>query len=59
VNIKGTYNPNEPNLCLVGGQLLPIDTTALLLAGSQMTAAWMIPVIVAAIGIGIVLARKL
>jgi len=42
----------------VGGELLPIDTTALLLAGAQMNAAWMIPVIVSAIGIGIVIARK-
>jgi len=31
----------------------------LLLAGAQMNAAWMIPVIVLAIGIGIVIARKL
>jgi len=58
VNIKGTYNPNEPNLCLVGGILIPIDTTMVLLAGSQMTASWMIPVIVAGIGIAIVIARK-
>ncbi len=42
----------------IGGELLPIDTTMVLLAGSQMTAAWMIPVIVAGIGIGIVIARK-
>jgi len=59
VNIKGTYNPNEPNLCLVGGILIPIDTTMVLLAGSQMTASWMIPVIVAGIGFAIVIARKL
>jgi len=43
---------------VVGGELLPIDTTTLLLAGAQMNAAWMIPVIVSAIGIGIVIARK-
>jgi len=42
----------------VGGELLPIDTSALLLAGAQMNAAWMIPVIVSAIGIGLVIARK-
>ncbi len=58
VNIKGTYNPNEPNLCFVGGILIPIDTTMVLLAGSQMTASWMIPVIVAGIGFAIVIARK-
>ncbi len=42
----------------VGGQLIPLDTTMVLAAGAQYTAAWMIPVIVSAIGIGIVLARK-
>jgi len=43
----------------VGGTMIPIDTTSLLLAGAQMNAAWLIPVIVSAIGIGIVIARKL
>ena len=42
---------------LVGGELLPIETTSLLLAGAQ-SFSWMIPVIVSAIGIGIVIARK-
>ena len=42
----------------VGGTMIPLDTTALLLAGAQMNAAWIIPVIVSAIGIGIVIARK-
>ena len=42
----------------IGGVLLPIDTTALLLANTQMNAAWMIPVIVAGIGFAIVIARK-
>jgi len=43
---------------MVSGTIIPIDTTSLLLAGTQMTAAWMIPVIVAGIGIAVVLARK-
>jgi len=43
----------------VGGTMIPIDTTALLLAGAQMNAAWLIPVIVVAIGFAIVIARKL
>ena len=43
----------------VGGTLISIDTTTLVLAGTQMNAAWMIPVLVSAIGIGIVIARKL
>ena len=42
----------------VGGELLPIDSTALLLAGVQANALWLIPAIVAATGIGIVIARK-
>ena len=43
---------------VVGGSIIPIDTTSLLLAGTQMTASWMIPVIVAGIGFAIVIARK-
>jgi len=42
----------------VGGELIPLDTTALILAGAQMNAAWMIPVIVSGIGFAIVIARK-
>jgi len=42
----------------VGGVFIGIDKTAVLLAGAQMTSAWLIPIIVASIGIGIVLARK-
>ena len=52
------FNDNLPNLCLVGGSLTPIDTTMVLLGATQTAASWMIPAIVAAIGIGIVLARK-
>ncbi len=42
----------------IGGTLVPIDTTSLLLVGAQSTAAWMIPVIIAGIGIAIVIARR-
>jgi len=47
-------------MCLspVGGEMINVDSSALILAGSQTTAAWILPVIVSAIGIGIVLARK-
>jgi len=41
----------------VGGEFIPIETTSLLLASAQ-SFSWMIPVIVSAIGIGIVIARK-
>ena len=47
-----------PFICPVGGEFLPIDSSALLLAGVQANALWLIPVIVAATGIGIVIARK-
>jgi len=45
-------------LPLVGGELIPLDTTSLIVAGAQMNASWMIPVIVSGIGIAIVIARK-
>jgi len=43
---------------VVGGIFEGVDTTSLLLTGAQMNAAWMLPVIVSAIGIAIVIARK-
>jgi len=43
----------------IGGELIPLDTTMVLLAGTQMTTAWLIPVIVSVIGIGLVITRKL
>ena len=42
----------------VGGELIPLDTTMVLVAGTHSFAAWMIPAIVSAIGIAIVIARK-
>jgi len=42
----------------VGGEMIPLDTTMVLVSGSQYTAAWMIPVIVSVIGFAIVIARK-
>ena len=42
----------------VGGEFIGIETTSILAAGAQYTAAWMIPVIVSGIGIAIVIARK-
>jgi hypothetical protein len=43
----------------IGGEFLGIDTTAVLLAGAQMNAAWLIPLVLGTIGIGILVARKL
>ena len=42
----------------IGGEIIPLDTTMILLAGTQMTAAWLIPAIVSVVGISLVLARK-
>jgi len=45
-------------LQVVGGELLPIDSTALMLAGAQ-TFSWMIPVTLSVLGIGLfVVSRK-
>ncbi len=48
----------QPPCVTVGGEIIGIETTSVLAAGAQYTAAWMIPVLVSAIGIGIVIARK-
>jgi len=37
---------------VVGGELLPIDSTALMLAGLQSSAIWMLPVLAGAAGVG-------
>ncbi len=42
----------------VGGGMIQMETTSVLAAGAQYTAAWMIPVIVSGIGFAIVIARK-
>ncbi len=42
----------------VGGNMIPIDSTMVLVAGTHSVAAWMIPVIVSGIGFAIVIARK-
>jgi len=42
----------------LGGIFEGVSTSALLVAGTYFTAAWLIPVIVAGIGIAIVIARK-
>ena len=54
----GASNFNHLPELVVGGEFIGIDTTAVLVAGSHSLVAWMIPVIVSAMGIGIVIARK-
>ncbi len=44
---------------VIGGELLPIDQSALLLAGVQSISMWMIPVVLSVLGIGLfVVSRK-
>ncbi len=63
VEFDGTLNSiiwDNIDFCqaeVVGGELLPIDSTALLLAGAQ-TFSWMIPVVLSVLGIGLFVFRK-
>jgi len=64
------FNPNQldanengvGDLCepmAVGGEMILVDTTVLVLAGTQYMAAWLIPIIVSAVGVGIIILRKI
>lgn len=44
---------------VVGGELLPIDNTALFLAGLSQSAVWMIPTLAGIVGAGVIIRRKL
>jgi len=44
--------PNPPQECL-GGEFLPIESSALLLAGLQTSAVWILPIVIAGAGAGI------
>jgi len=53
-----TFQYNVINPVGIGGKVIPIDTTALLLAGVQ-SFSWMIPVVLSVLGIGLfVVSRK-
>lgn len=43
---------------IVGGELLSINSAALLLAGLQTSAIWLAPVVISAVGISLVLIRR-
>ncbi len=43
------------NQAFAGGEMMPIDTTALLVAGTTSTASWMVPIVVAAAGISLLI----
>jgi len=48
-----TFFGAAPSNTPVGGTILPIDTTALLVAGAQTTTPWLILGVVSAVGIGL------
>ena len=50
----GELMPDVP----IGGTFVPIDQSALLLAGVQSISMWMIPVVIAGIGIGIFVIKR-
>ena len=45
--------PATKSFPTVGGSMIPIDSTALLLAGVQSISMWLIPVVIAGVGIGV------
>jgi len=52
-NFDGDPIISIPSICpVVGGEFLPIDSTALVLAGLQSSAIWMLPVLAGAAGVG-------
>ena len=48
---------SQTDAVAVGGEILPLVTTSLLLSGAQ-TFSWMIPVVISVLGIGLVLVRR-
>jgi len=58
---SGTYEfeiTHSPSTQTIGGQIIPIETTSLILAGAQ-TFSWMIPVVLSVVGITLfVVSRK-
>jgi len=46
------------NCAVIGGEIIPIEATSLLLAGLQTSAIWLAPVVISAVGIGLVLVRR-
>lgn len=47
-----------PSEEVIGGEIIPIDTAVLLIAGAQSTSVWMISVLGLAAGLGIIFLRK-
>jgi len=47
-----------PGSIIIGGELLSLDNSALLLAGAQSISMWMIPVVITGIGIGVFVIKR-
>ena len=54
-NLRFTVNGNV--VSVIGGEIIPIETTSLILASAQ-TFSWMIPVTLSVLGIGLFAFRK-
>ena len=59
-NFRGSFDDVliQRDIQVIGGSILPLDTTALLLAGAQSISMWMIPVILSGIGIGVFVIKR-
>ena len=57
LDTNGNLKFDPPDI--VGGHGGPIDKTSLIVTGAQLNASWLIPALVAAIGIGLVIVRKI
>lgn len=58
---RNPCNPDPDSISckgIVGGSMIPIDKTALLIYGIQTNAMWLIPLVFSGIGIGLVLVRR-
>jgi len=53
-------NVGEPcqNCQVIGGEISPIETTALLLVGAQTSVLWMAPLLFALVGTAIIYIKK-
>ncbi len=59
--IEAIYDAGSAGKCkdvVIGGTIIPIDQTALLLAGVQSVSMWMIPVVLSGIGIGVFVIKR-
>jgi hypothetical protein len=52
IEIRNLFAKGLGTGCIIGGELIPIESTTLLLVGAQST-TWLIPIVVSGIGIGL------